>query len=127
GIAWVPKEAASKCTATRASRLCPLLYRAPFDAIGPATLRGHPSGQNVQSPLLGSKGMSSGGLATTHQCTMATLCGTLHKHEVGPDGHAWGLRDSPRSTAWTERVRDARIAHITPSSGCFHAWREPLY
>src|SRR5437016_187264 len=60
--------------------------------------------------------MSSGGLATTHQCTMATLCDTLHKHEVGPDGHGWGGRDSPRSTAWTERVRDARIALITRSS-----------
>jgi hypothetical protein len=81
--------------------------------MSPATLRGPPSGQRIQSHLLDSKGMTSDGLATTDQYMMARLCGSQHRHEAGPDGGARSLRVSHPSTGWAERVSDARIACIT--------------
>ena len=54
--------------------------------------------------------MTGDGLATTYQWTMATLCGSLHKHEAGPDGGERGLRDSHHSTGGAERVSNARMS-----------------
>jgi hypothetical protein len=55
-------------------------------------------------------GVTSEGVATTSQWTLATLCGYTREHEVRPHGGGHGLRDSHHSMGWTERDRQAPTA-----------------
>ena len=63
--------------------------------------------------------MTGDGLATVPQSTMATLCGSMPKHEAGTGGDGHGLRDPHHSTGWAERVSDAPIARMLPRNEMF--------